>query len=59
VRVEVYNLLGQVLEVLVDCEKNAGYHVINWDGSDVPSGVYFYRIMAEDFSASKRMVLMK
>ncbi|UCE20139.1 MAG: T9SS type A sorting domain-containing protein [Gemmatimonadota bacterium] len=59
VRVEVYNLLGQVLEVLVDCEKNAGYHVIKWDGSDVPSGVYFYRITTDHFSASKRMVLMK
>ena len=59
VKIEVFNILGQVVDVLVDCKKDAGYHVIKWNGSDVSSGVYFYRIMTDNFSASRSMVLMK
>ncbi|UCE18654.1 MAG: T9SS type A sorting domain-containing protein [Gemmatimonadota bacterium] len=59
VKVEVYNLLGQVIDVLVDAEQQAGYHVVQWDASDMATGVYFYRLTAGAFTATKRMVLMK
>ena len=59
VKVEVYNLLGQVVEVLVDSGQEAGYHSVQWDASDVASGVYFYRLTAGYFTATKRMVLMR
>lgn len=59
VKIEVYNLLGQVIEVLVDAEQEAGYHSVQWDASDLASGVYFYRLTAGNFTDSKRMVLMK
>ena len=58
-RVEVYNLLGQLIETLVDAEKEADFHSIQWNASDMASGVYFYRLNAGGFSATKRMVLMK
>ena len=59
VKVEVYNLLGQVVEVLADGHLEAGYHKVQWDGSDMASGIYFYRIIAGNFTDTKRMVLLK
>jgi len=61
---EVYNLLGQKVIILVNEEKEAGVHQITWDGMDkegnpVSSGVYFYRLKADNFSEVKKMMLMK
>ncbi|UCE18648.1 MAG: T9SS type A sorting domain-containing protein, partial [Gemmatimonadota bacterium] len=58
-RVEIFNVLGQAVDVLVDSEQEAGYHSIQWNASEMPSGVYFYRLTVGDFSASKRMMLVK
>ncbi|UCE17296.1 MAG: VCBS repeat-containing protein [Gemmatimonadota bacterium] len=59
VTLTVYNVLGQIVEVLVDSELDAGYHGIRWDGSDLTSVVYFYRLMAGDFTDMKKMMLIK
>ena len=59
VTVTVYNVLGQQVAELVNAEMEAGYHVVRWDATAMTSGVYFYRIAADDFTATKRMVLMK
>ena len=59
VTLTVYNILGQVVEVLVDSEQQAGYHKVQWNGERVASGVYFYRLTAGEFTDTKRMVLMK
>jgi hypothetical protein len=59
VKVEVYNTLGQVVAELVNTEQGAGYHSVTWDASSAASGVYFYRLVADDFTATKRMILMK
>jgi|GEM_PF-2805473 len=59
VTVTVYNVLGQVVEVLVDSALPAGYHVVHWNNEGVASGVYLYRIVANDFVATRRMVLMR
>jgi hypothetical protein len=59
VRLKVYNILGQVVDVLVEEELPAGKHTLTWDGGDAASGVYFYRIEANDFTSTKRMMLMK
>jgi hypothetical protein len=59
VKVQVYNTLGQVVAVLVDGQQDAGFHTVTWNASDVASGVYFYRITANDFTSTKSMILMK
>jgi len=64
VNITVTNLLGQKVKTLVDGHEEAGYKKIVWDGTDhngkeLPSGVYFYNIRANDFSAKKRAILMK
>jgi hypothetical protein len=59
VRLEVLNILGQQVAVLVDQELPAGSHTVEFDGSPYASGVYFYRLVAGSFEASRKMVLVK
>jgi hypothetical protein len=64
VRIEVFNILGQKVKTLVDERRAVGSHVVDWDGKDargvdVSSGIYFYRMVADDFSDIKKMVLLK
>jgi len=61
VLLKIYNTLGQEVRTLVDEEKQAGYHSINWDGrndegSRVSSGIYIYRIQTGDFVKAKKML---
>lgn len=59
VELSVYNIVGQLVETLLNEPKNAGYHTVTWDASGVGSGVYFYRIKAGDFSTVKKCVVLK
>ena len=59
VKVTVYNTLGQVVQTLVDEELDAGYYTVSWDAAGLPTGVYFYRIVADNFTETRRMVYMK
>lgn len=56
---KVYNILGQEVETLIDEDKSPGHHSISWDASEYSSGVYFYKITADDFVETKKMVLAK
>ncbi len=59
VTITVFDILGQKLETLVDEHQDAGHHQIAWDAADQPSGIYFYKIQAGDFSQTKRATLLK
>jgi hypothetical protein len=59
VELNVFNVLGQNVKTLVDQNMAAGSHTLTWDASGVASGVYFYRIKAEDFTATKKMMVLK
>ncbi len=59
VRFEIYNIVGQKMTTLVDEYLTAGSHSFNWDGSQVASGIYLYRLTTDEFSDTKHMVLMK
>jgi len=59
VTLDVYNVLGQKVSTLVDDNMEAGAHVVEFDGANYSSGVYFYRISAGDFSQTKKMVMLK
>lgn len=58
-KISVYNALGQKIKVLFDEIKDAGIYTINFDGSELSSGIYFYRIDAGKYSDVKKMILMK
>ena len=59
VRLSVYDMLGREVSVLVNERRNAGVHEVKFDGSNLASGVYFYRLTAGDFVQSKKLVLVK
>jgi len=64
VSIKVYNLLGKEIKTLVDENLPAGIYKAEWDGtdgfgSDTPSGLYLYRIIAGDKSEMHRMTKMK
>jgi len=59
VRLEIYNLLGQRIETLVDEEQEAGYRSVSWRASEVGSGIYFMRLEAGEKSHTRKMLLMK
>jgi len=59
VRLEIYNLLGQKVTTLVDEYQRAGYSSVHWDAGGLASGVYLYRLKAGDFTAVKKLVVIK
>ena len=55
----VYDILGREVTVLVNEKLTPGGYEVDFDGSNLPSGVYYYKISTGDFSETKRMVLVK
>jgi len=63
-RIFIFNNLGQKIRALSDREQQAGIYEVRWDGRDengkpAGSGVYFYQIISNGFSETKKMVLMR
>ncbi|MFH2037495.1 MAG: FlgD immunoglobulin-like domain containing protein, partial [Candidatus Zixiibacteriota bacterium] len=64
VTLAVYNILGQEVKMITDGQMEAGAHRVEWNGTDnngteVGSGIYFYRLISDGFSDSKKMTLIK
>jgi hypothetical protein len=59
VTLKVYDILGKEVMTLIDDEIKADYYSIEFDGSALASGVYFYRIASLNYTAVKKMVLVK
>jgi len=59
IRLEVYNLLGELVTTLVNEDKPAGNYTVRFDASGLPSGVYLYRLSAKGVSQTRRMILLK
>ncbi|NOZ56376.1 MAG: T9SS type A sorting domain-containing protein [Calditrichaeota bacterium] len=59
VTLAVYNAAGQKVATLVDSDMPAGQYTATWDARDMASGVYFYKIQAGQYSATRKMVLMR
>ncbi|MEN8192783.1 MAG: T9SS type A sorting domain-containing protein [Bacteroidota bacterium] len=59
VTIEVFDILGRKLKVLVDENMQAGYHKITFIAENLTSGVYLYRMQAGDFILTKKMQLLK
>jgi hypothetical protein len=63
ITIKLYNTLGQEVKSIIDETKEAGYYTAEFDGTDLASGVYFYRIIAEGegqkFTKTLKMILVK
>lgn len=59
IKITVYNLLGEQISVLADGLKQRGNYSVKFDGSNLASGIYFYKFESSSYNMTKRMVLLK
>lgn len=59
ITLKIYNSLGKEILTLVNELRNSGRYDISFDGTNLPSGIYYYRIKAGNFEAVRKMVLVK
>jgi hypothetical protein len=59
VKITVINSIGEEVALLVNEEKESGYHTVEFNAANLSSGVYFYQLKAGDFVELKKMILMK
>jgi cyanophycinase len=64
VKLEIYNTLGQLVNILVEANQNKGAYKVTWNGKDsqgntLSSGVYFYRLKTNEYSNANKMLLLK
>ncbi len=59
VQLQVFDLQGRLVEMLVNEPQESGFYSVTFDGSALSSGVYFYRLRAGNFCQSKKMIILK
>jgi type IX secretion system substrate protein len=59
VKLTIYNLVGQVVQVVVDEYQAAGYKELTFEANDLPAGIYLYKLQVGNYSSVKRMTLVK
>jgi hypothetical protein len=59
VRIQIFNMLGQVIRILVNKVQEPGTHIVNLDAGNMPSGIYYYRITAGAYTETKKMLLLR
>jgi hypothetical protein len=59
VDLSIYNVLGQKVLTLVSGKQIAGFYQVEWNGSDFPSGIYYYKLKTAHFENIKKMILLK
>jgi photosystem II stability/assembly factor-like uncharacterized protein len=59
IKLNIYNVNGQMVESLINERFPVGLYSVRFDGSDLPSGVYYYQLEADDYKEVKKMILLK
>lgn len=59
VKLVVYDILGNEIKILTNSEFEPGKHTIKFDGSELSSGIYFYKLITDKFTDVRKMILMK
>ncbi|RKY92865.1 MAG: hypothetical protein DRQ13_10045 [Ignavibacteriae bacterium] len=59
VTLKVFNILGNEVATLINEQKSAGYHSVDFNAVELPSGVYVYELRSGNFTESKKLILMK
>lgn len=55
----VFDLLGREVQTLVNEKPKPGEYGVTFNAGDLPSGVYFYKLTSEDFTDTKKLILLK
>ena len=58
-KLNLYNMLGELVETIADGAYEAGYYTVSFNASNLPSGVYIYRIESNDYLKTMKMMLLK
>ncbi|MCF8240129.1 MAG: T9SS type A sorting domain-containing protein [Melioribacteraceae bacterium] len=59
VELKIYDILGNEVKILVNGKQEAGFYKVNFNASNLASGLYIYRIQAGKFRQTRKMLLMK
>ena len=59
VKIQIYNLKGQLVETIVDSNKPTGYYTVEWNSKGMSSGIYFYKLSTKDKTFIRKMILLK
>ncbi len=59
VKLEIYNVMGELIAILIDETRPAGYYSERFDATGLASGIYFYRLQAGEFVDTKRLLLLR
>ncbi len=59
VKISILNALGEEVAVVLNEEKESGYHQVEFNAANLPSGVYFYQIKAGEYTGTKKMILLR
>jgi hypothetical protein len=59
VTLDIFDMLGSNVATLISERKAAGSYSVDWNATDVPSGVYFYRLQTDKFTETKKLVLLR
>jgi minor extracellular serine protease Vpr len=59
VKIEIYDILGQLVDIITEKDFPAGSHIVKYDGSALNSGIFYYRIVTKYFTGTKKMLYVK
>jgi len=59
IKITIYNIVGEQVDVIVNEKVDAGYHLVNYDANNLASGIYIYCIKTKEFQKSKKMILLR
>ena len=59
VKIKIYDILGNEIRTLLNDSKTTGHYEIEFDANNLPSGIYFYRIISGSYSETKKMILLR
>ncbi|MCK4357817.1 MAG: T9SS type A sorting domain-containing protein [Candidatus Cloacimonetes bacterium] len=58
VKLQIYNIKGQLVGTLINEHKPAGYHTVEWNAKDMSSGIYLYKLTTQDKTFIKKMIIL-
>jgi photosystem II stability/assembly factor-like uncharacterized protein len=59
VKITILNAIGEEVAIVLNEERESGFHQVEFNAANLPSGVYFYQLRAGDFVETKKMILLK
>ena len=59
IKISVYDVLGKEVDVIFSGYMREGKHEVSWNGTNFPSGIYFYRLETPGLNLTRKMVLVK